>query len=443
MTQIYEKIHNNISHSCEKDINNISFSHEKTVKKFASPPVAIPPPFLDSDRNTHILNPYIKSGSQLPDNAKLNVALDTNANKVVKRKKGRSNTQHLKHTSMDTAGGRICHCGVTPISNNLEVTISMHPDGNHHFSGLQTCGSVWICPTCSLKISKQRHMEVYNIMKTMLVRPGVSIGHLTLTVAHSDIQSLKTVKNRLLNTWRIILQSREYRDMADKYKHLGDIRALEIKVNRINGWHPHLHIAIFAECSDNRLMEFGQSIMKMWIKRHKGNAGIKGQWFTPVYNENGISEYITKWDLASEITLSNMKIDRDCTDKFTPWDLLQGVAIGNDTDGWKKKMFKDYANETKGARQLSFSKEIRKLHNQGGAKSDEEISKEEQGSTEVIKIDKPLFRAIAYHRLQAHALNAMEFNGMADLQILLMEFGLFTTYREKGNILCLDEPTPG
>jgi hypothetical protein len=42
---------------------------------------------------------------------------------------------------------RICKCGKKPTSSKVKVL--KHLDtGKAHYSGLQTCGSVWSCPNC-------------------------------------------------------------------------------------------------------------------------------------------------------------------------------------------------------------------------------------------------------------------------------------------------------
>ena len=401
-------------------------------KKISYPPVADPPPLTFKERTEK--NRKNQPLSPAP--------LDTYANKVATAKNqrvaGRVNINRLRHTGSDLIGGRLKHCGCTPV-HLATPSISKTAEGNYHYSGLQSCGSVWICPVCSLKISKQRQVEVFQIMKKELATPGIVSGFLTLTVGHSNEDRLEYVMSKVTDTWKSIQQSRKYRRLAEKYGHQGDIRTLEIKVSFINGWHPHLHIAMFGKCNQEQLAEFGSEIISMWLWKMKGKAGAIGQRYKPIYNDAGISEYITKWDCSSEMTLSNMKVDKECRDNYTVFDLLTGVAMGNDATGWKKKMYIEYAGATKGKRQLTFSKELKRLHTEAGAKTDEEIVKEEQGSTEVLKIDVPVWSAITYHRLQAHVINAMEYEGLPEVQMLLMEFGIFTTYQEKNNIITLDD----
>lgn len=129
-------------------------------------------------------------------------------------------------------------------------------DGKAYYNNLQSCGNVWLCPVCANKIAVKRREEVQRIMYHYIGLPGVHIGFLTLTVSHQKHEKFIKVKDRLLKAWKAIQQSRQYRELCDKYSHLGDIRNLEIKVNTENGWHPHLHLAVFRKMQPRKITAF-------------------------------------------------------------------------------------------------------------------------------------------------------------------------------------------
>ena len=54
---------------------------------------------------------------------------------------------------------RVFKCGKVPTSSNVEVLGYVNTDKTH-YSGLQSCGSVWACPVCASKISERRRLEV-------------------------------------------------------------------------------------------------------------------------------------------------------------------------------------------------------------------------------------------------------------------------------------------
>ena len=52
--------------------------------------------------------------------------------------------------------------------------------GTAHYSGLQTCGSVWSCPICAAKITERRRLEVQDAINQHR-QAGDEVQLLTLT----------------------------------------------------------------------------------------------------------------------------------------------------------------------------------------------------------------------------------------------------------------------
>jgi len=394
-------------------------------------------------------------------------ALGTVANKVAKgnvfgiqtTQENRNRIYNLRFTAQSflqdfksKAGktARICHCGKTPtelalyvpgvgrMSTDVTPTIKRNNDGIY-FSGLQTCGSVWVCPICSLKISQQRRMEVFKITAEMNRRPGVNAGHLVLTLRHDKSDSLNVVKKILLKSWRQTMQAREYRDLCKQYKHLGDIRTLEVKVSQRTGWHPHLHILMFGISSQDEMENFAASIISLYCRKNE-RASLEGQYYKGIYNEGDIEEYLTKWEISDELTMTNMKTGKKEKDSYTPWDLLQNTELNT---RWKVHRFREYAKEMIGNRQMTFSKEVRKIREQMKIKTDEEIVKEKQiEAEELLAIDVPVWRKITDNYLQPDILNNFENGGVPMVQRLLEQYGINTFYDPAAGILTLAGP-PG
>jgi Replication protein len=340
---------------------------------------------------------------------------------------------------------RICHCGKTPteltcyvpgvgrLSTDVTPTIKKN-DGGIYFSGLQTCGSVWVCPICSLKISQYRKMEVFKITAAMNRRPGVNSGQMVITLRHDKGDSLRTVKKILLKSWQKVQVQREYRELCKKYKHLGDVRALEVKVSMRSGWHPHLHILMFAESSPEDMEAFANAILKLYCRKNE-RAAMEGQYYKGIFNEQDIEDYITKWQVSDELTMGNSKTGGKEKDSYMPFDLLTDVQINT---RWKIAKFREYAETMAGTRQLTFSKEVRKLREEMKIKEDEEIVREEQAAEEMLAIDVPVWQKIAENWLQPHVLNEFENGGVAFVQRLLNDYGINTFYDTEANILTLE-----
>ncbi len=360
------------------------------------------------------------------------------ANKVAASK---VNRYKMREESGRIIGGRnrVKSCGHSPVSKT-GIDIVKNKEGKISYRGLQSCGNVWACPECARKISMKRRDEIQRIIYEFLGNKEVSIGFLTLTRSHKITDKFKPLTKSVTGTWREILQTREYRKLAGKYKHLGDIRNLEIKVNRLNGWHPHLHILVFAQCNNEQLIEFGNELIRMWLGEHGKNAGEIGQSFTPIYDEEGITDYMSKimdfadtdvvdkkYKVADEMTMSHLKTNNKVEyETYTPFDLLNDLD-----DYWKYKKYKAYVYGIKGTRQLTFSKQVRAVHKRlNGDKTDEQLAKEEDKGEIKMKIDKDVWREIAYKSLQAHVLNKMQYEGIRELILFLCKYDIYTDYHE-------------
>lgn len=63
------------------------------------------------------------------------------------------------------------------------VRILRSKDGRAYFDGVQTCGSVWLCPVCAAKITERRRNELQELIDAHRVAGG-SLLFLTLTIPH-------------------------------------------------------------------------------------------------------------------------------------------------------------------------------------------------------------------------------------------------------------------
>ena len=67
------------------------------------------------------------------------------------------------------------------------------------YAGLQTCGSVWVCPVCGAKVVERRRGEIQQAM-AMHRACGGEVHLLTLTVPHTRFNALDdllSVRGRL------------------------------------------------------------------------------------------------------------------------------------------------------------------------------------------------------------------------------------------------------
>jgi len=358
-----------------------------------------------------------------------------NENKQIQAKKGRNKLYRLRDEAAEILGGRQSKCGKCAIFTGGSANISIQAKNkeSYFFSGLETCGNVWTCPVCALKITYNRAANVANILHNIQKTKLFSIGFLTLTIRHTYKDSLKQVKNDILQAYRKFTKSRKYLKLCQIYDIKGNIRSLEIKFSKKTGWHPHLHILYVSTQKPIRLEIFAETFILYFLKEMKEKSQIQGQKYIPVYDFKGIETYLTKWKAADEICKGHTK-EKSGGESFTPFEMLNFITENKHKPEKQaevmifKRKFKEYATETKGARQISISTDIKQYSTDiDFNKTDEEIANEKQNETEIIlKMDIQVFKQINKYGLQAEVINILQYESKENLIYFLEEFGIFT-----------------
>ena len=254
-------------------------------------------------------------------------------------------------------------------AHNQEIKVwKVDEYGTAHYSGLQTCSSIWNCPVCSPKISERRRGELLSAMTVHEARGG-NVHLLTLTVPHQRADELVTLLAQQSKALKRFWNDRVTKAVMAEMGYLGQVRAWEVthgrKRRRNHGWHPHFHILLFtglgAYAKASSLYQRHQWVLQLyevWAKACE-YAGLG----TPSF-EHGIklddgkraSNYVTKWGLEDEMTKSHLKKGREGGE--TPFDLLRAVAEDS-SDKQAAALFREYAHAFKGKRQLVWSKGLK------------------------------------------------------------------------------------
>lgn len=333
----------------------------------------------------HLMQKYIKS----PDPSRASTSppggafLGITANKPSNRtQSGFTALQRYERYALQSAarsaipGERVGNCLRVPTSSDGVTIHRTLASNTFHFQNLQTCGSIWHCPCCAAKISERRKNEVQAAI-TAHEGNGGQVYLLTLTLPHHINQSLKWVLATLLKAHTAFKQARAYREGFKVSSGLiGEIRGLEVTYGA-NGWHPHLHLLLFADEIQN-LKSVQQDLLTIWQK-----VVVKQGFNEPNHHgltlENGekAAKYVGKWGLEHEMTKSHIKRSRE---GFTPFDLLRVIVgtyagTGKNVDCFDAiSLFREYGKTFKGRRQLVWSKGLRSRFNLGEEKTDEEIA---------------------------------------------------------------------
>lgn len=162
------------------------------------------------------------------------------------------------------------------------------------FSGLATCGSVWLCPVCNAKIMAKRAIDLGAVLlwasKPEQKRIQVIFG--SVTSRHTKATDLNALMDVHSKGWAYVTNSKAWRaasatmtvphsehrascakncttkqDTVDAGigGRVGYVRAAEITVGR-NGWHPHFHPLIFFRGSKKAAKEFAAVLVRLWVE---------------------------------------------------------------------------------------------------------------------------------------------------------------------------------
>lgn len=274
--------------------------------------------------------------------------------------------------------------------------------GKAHFSGLKTCGSVWVCPICSVKVSTRRRDEITQAVNS---HEGAELVQVlvTYTLQHTIKDSLKKLVDDLKDAQRYMLNGRFRKEFYDGFDVAGYIRSVETRWSSKTGWHPHIHELLLLKTPQNpedikaflmgrygkRLAEKGYLVNDHTIDVRIRNANTK----------EIVSDYLTKSSIELELTSGSWKDGAS----ISPFQLLSAYhETGNERYA---ALFREYAEATRGKKWITWSRGLRELLIGDEEEDDEEIAKEEGDGDEVVaRLTKKQWGRICYRKLRAHVL---------------------------------------
>lgn len=300
-------------------------------------------------------------------------------------------------------------------------------DGVAHYSGLQSCGSVWACPACAAKIRQARADELESAIDQWLARGG-GVEFVTFTIPHGERDALADTFDLLADAWRKgVLGGRGFALDRRVWGIPAWVRTVEVTLGP-NGWHPHIHALLFTDrpwTPRQRAMR-GAALFARWsrfVHRATGQACSR-QAFRIVGAAEGAGRYIAKvqesdsWRLGLELTRSDLKTGR--RGSVTPFELVEAA---HDGEAWALARWWEWEQVTRGRRMMTWSR--------GGrttvglleeAPTDEELAEEEVGGELVLSLNPSSWARIAQKPgAEAGLLNAVEDGGLYAAGVWLLE----------------------
>lgn len=196
---------------------------------------------------------------------------------------------------------------------------------------------------------------------------------LTLTLPHDEGDDLKPLRKHISRAWSRMTQGAPFKRWKERLELAGTVRALEVTHGR-NGWHPHLHVALYSRgLTAGELEEFREWCARQW-RRFVTEKTANGRTYRAPSAAHGVtlqalngSSYLTKMGLAGELTLAASKEGRG--EHRTPWQILRDLTVAAYTKGKTtddtledRSLWWEYSRAMKGARQLTYSKGLRQKY---------------------------------------------------------------------------------
>ena len=324
---------------------------------------------------------------------------------------------------------RVAKCYRARVKPFVEV---LHSAKIHkaHYGGLMTCGSVWMCPICSAKITERRRLELESVNAVEL-----SCFMVTLTLQHGRDDSLKTVQSHLSDAWRKMRGGRWYQKFQKEFLIMGSVTGTEVTYGLESGWHPHKHVLIWSRLPFQKLDT--DAIRDLISGRFEYILAKMGRYVSPIHGvdvrkgNDLIREYVAKfghepkesgWSLAAEITKAPVKVGLRFGDHYTPFQLLDLYLAGSMQAG---RLFREYALTMKGTKQLVWSRYTREMFGLDDELSDEEIAAMQEQDAVILALLKPEhWRVILKKEKRAALLEVANTGNVEYLRVFLASLGV-------------------
>ena len=277
-----------------------------------------------------------------------------------------------------------------------------------HYSNVQRCGSVWLCPICAGQISEGRRQELKQAMIAWREKEG-AVYLLTLTNPHHHGDNLDQLLAGQKKAIKYLWGDRKPKEMLASLGKVGHIVSTEV-THGVNGWHPHFHILLFFKGSINyRAL---QSFIALQWQHCCKKAGLKVpsiEHGCDLRDGKYADKYVSKWGLEDEMTKGHTKKGREGS--ATPWDLLRQSEEGCERSG---RLFQQYGISFKGKRQLSWSRGLKALLLVQETTDEALATETDNDSLELRQLALEFWRLIKRFNARADFLKAVEMDVIDD-----------------------------
>lgn len=299
-----------------------------------------------------------------------------------------------------------------------------------HYSKLATCGSVWACPVCAVKIQQRRRLELVELVK-WTYEQGHSPQMVTFTFPHTRFDSLADLISRQRLAFRRLRSGKAFSSFCKRWGYVGLVRSLEVTHGR-NGWHPHTHeLWITRPLSPSERVQFKEGILGFWLKAcaAAGLLDMADPDALRAFTAHSVdvrfnaqdSDYLCKqdasrnWGIDNELASSSSKAGKQ--KGVHAHEFLVRQAPGDSA------LYVEYVQGMAGARQLFWSHGLKDLVGVE-EKTNEQLAEEEKEPAELLGLlTAEQWRVVRGNEARAELLDAAELGGWSAVESLLQLLG--------------------
>ncbi len=345
-----------------------------------------------------------------------------------------------RRTLWKITNDRTCaSCGRTVMDPDSGLILAQTAEGNALLLGLFKCGKIWFCPVCSAKIRHGRAQEITKGLVFWIRQGGIALL-ITGTARHAASHQLATLMDAIQGTradeakglkrkpgayQRLITgaawagdkrRAANQEGIRGRVGYIGMIRATEVTVGIVNGWHPHIHAIVLIggitaggrgdkrvtgtfTPSEEAMKELEDHFRGVWTRhlakidpnfKPSDEHGMDFKRLETVQDAENFGQYIAKIQdgdksisPVNEIARGDLKQGRN--GNMTPFqmlgrigDLMAGVpeedATGEGTLEWCLAKWHESETALKGRRAIEWTRGLRSLLGlDGGDSGDDDM----------------------------------------------------------------------
>jgi hypothetical protein len=301
--------------------------------------------------------------------------------------------------------------------------------GVSHFTGLMTCGLVWMCPVCSAKIRHGRALKVEKGLNRAL-EMGHGIEFVTLTSRHHLGQALADLFGRTQEAWQAMGRDKSFKALKARFG-LRFITVREVTYGP-NGWHPHLHLAVitWVPLSVPERGELEEGFWRGWSHQLQrvGLSALRGPGVLvkPCTSTDGLSTYLCKVSgddgstRSASMELARSDLKRARSGHRNPEQIAEDyVETGDLAD---LALLQEYWKATKRRQMMTWGNGLKAhLGLDEIDETDEELAAAEVGGEVLLRIGRTAWARIISLGLRVHVLEVAERSGREGLRALMRE----------------------